>query len=68
MNAAAANLDLGTQISTAVARKGLENAERQGEALVGMIADAAAISEQSRGAVSPVPGPGETGQALDVTA
>lgn len=68
MNAAGANFDLGSQISVAVARKSLDNVERQGEALVGMIADAAAISEQSRGAVSAVPGPGETGLTLDVTA
>jgi len=68
MSAATANLDLGNQISVAVARKSLDSVERRGEAMVGMIADAAAISEQSRGAVSAVPGPGETGLTLDVTA
>lgn len=68
MSAIPSSFDVGSQISVSVARKSLDNVEQQGEAMVGLIADAARISEHSRGAVSPVPGSGESGQTLDVTA
>ena len=53
----------------AIARKILDQAEFQGAQAISMLKDAAAISTGApRGAVSPVPGPIETGQRLDVTA
>ncbi|HED54402.1 MAG TPA: hypothetical protein ENJ00_09435 [Phycisphaerales bacterium] len=51
-----------------IARKVLDEIEKQGEAAISMIKDAAAVGRQTRGAVSPVPATTETGQNLDVTA
>ena len=70
-----AGMTLGSLVSSSaergdiqIARKVLDEIEKQGAAAVGMIRDAAAVGRQTRGAVSPVPSVTETGQNLDVTA
>jgi len=67
------------QIGIAVARKALDSAEAQGESVIRMISDAAAVGEKvrksglrispivNRGRIAPAPGSGETGRKLDVT-
>ncbi|MEM9064979.1 MAG: YjfB family protein [Planctomycetota bacterium] len=60
--------DLGSAISVAVARKSLDTQQAQGDAMVDLISEAAAVGAQTRGAISATPTPSETGQNLDVTA
>ncbi len=61
-------VDLSSQVSVAVARKTLDAAERQGDALVGLIREAARVGAEARGRIAAEPGPGETGRRLDVSA
>jgi len=56
-----------SKINFAVAKKSFDVAEDQGKAMVQLIADAKAVGDFARGAVSPTPGPGETGTQFDVT-
>lgn len=72
------SVDLGSRISVAVARKTLDEAESQGEAMVEMIRSAGEVGRSSRAAIRPSPdarGPisskpsaRETGRRLDLTA
>lgn len=67
------------QIGIAVARKVLDSAEAEGESVIRMISDAAAVGERARksglrispivnrGSIAASPGTGETGRGLDVT-
>lgn len=59
---------LRSNIDFAVARKGLDQVEQQGEAAVSLIKAAAEVGRASRGRVSPSPLASETGRRLDVTA
>lgn len=70
MNVAASTTtgNLASDLNVAIARKALDVSKQQGNAAVALIQDATAIASASRGAVSAVPGPVETGQNLDVTA
>ncbi|MCA9272991.1 MAG: hypothetical protein KDA31_08105 [Phycisphaerales bacterium] len=60
--------DSGARGDFLIARKVLDAMESEGAAAVQMIKDAAKVGQHSRGAVSPVPAAGETGQNLDITA
>ncbi len=73
------SVDLGSRISVAVARKTLDQAESQGEAMVEMIRSAGEVGRSSprsavkqglpgRGPISPRPSARETGHRLDLTA
>ncbi len=73
------NVDLGSRISVAVARKTLDEAESQGEAMVEMIRAAGEAGPASprgalqqspigRGPISSKPSARETGRRLDLTA
>ena len=59
---------LRSNIDFAVARKGLDQVEQQGEAAVSLIKAAADAGKASRGRVSSSPLASETGRRLDVTA
>ena len=59
---------LTSAIDIAVARKGLDQVEKQGEAAVELIKAAASVGKASRGRISATPAAGETGRRLDVTA
>ncbi|MFI4898584.1 MAG: hypothetical protein ACIARR_12260 [Phycisphaerales bacterium JB059] len=59
---------MSSDIGMAVARKGLDQVERQGEAAVELIKAAAEVGKTSRGRISATPTAGETGRRLDVTA
>jgi hypothetical protein len=64
------NADLRGSIGTAVAKKALDNARFEGQLAVALIKDAAEAGPQgqaSRGAVSGVRGPQETGGLIDKT-
>ncbi|USO00114.1 MAG: YjfB family protein [Phycisphaeraceae bacterium] len=61
-----ANADLSNQISVRVARKSLDIAESQGEAMVAMIRAAGEVARPGA-PISARPGAGETGGRLDVT-
>ena len=58
---------LRSEIDFTVARKGLDEVERQGEAAVSLIRAAAEVGRSSRGRVSPTPMASEPGRRLDVT-
>ncbi len=60
--------DSGARGDMLMARKVLDAMEAEGAAAVKMIRDAAEVGQTSRAAISARPGPGETGQRLDVTA
>ena len=60
--------DTGARGDYTVARKVLDAMEAEGAAAVQMIKDAGQVGKHSRGSVSPVVSPKETGQNLDVTA
>ncbi|TVQ62077.1 MAG: putative motility protein [Phycisphaerales bacterium] len=59
---------VGAAIQIAVARKSLDQAERQGDAMVGLLEDAARFAAETRGSVSPSPASTETGRMLDMVA
>jgi len=59
---------LSSDIGMAVARKGLDQVEQQGEAAVELIKAAADVGKATRGRISARPAAGETGQRLDVAA
>lgn len=59
---------LRSTIDFAVARKGLDQVEQQGEAAVSLIKAAADVGKATRGRVSPSPLASESGRRLDVTA
>lgn len=61
-------VDLADKISVAVARKSLDAAQEQGDALVELLRAAAQIGSGGRAAIAAQAGPCETGQCLDVTA
>ena len=66
---AAASADMNSAIGIAVARKALDHAESQGEAVVSLLESAADLAQSTtRGRVAPTPGPGEGGAAIDLTA
>ena len=58
---------MSSTIGYAVARKGLDEIERQGDAAVSLIRSAAEVGRASRGEISATPTPGETGTRLDVS-
>lgn len=60
--------DVGSAVSMAVAKQSLDAMEQQGAAAVSLIKAAGDVGATARGAVSPVPGAGETGRGLDVSA
>jgi|GEM_PF-6615151 len=62
------NSQIGAAIQIAVARKTLDQAESQGEAMIGLLEDAARFASESRGRVSPAPASTEAGRLLDVVA
>ncbi|MEM1330335.1 MAG: YjfB family protein [Planctomycetota bacterium] len=61
-----ANAELGNAIQISVAKKTLDAAKQTGDAMVGLIQDAAQVAKSGRGAVSASPGVTETGGRLDV--
>jgi hypothetical protein len=60
-------VDVRSQVDMAVAKKSLDAMKDQGNAMTDLIAQAGEVAKASRGAVSPTPGPGETGGRLDTT-
>lgn len=60
-------VNLASSISIAVAGKQLDATRAQGEAINGLIKDAANVAKAGRGAVSASPGAGEIGGRLDAT-
>lgn len=58
--------DVGSAIQIAVARKSLDSFKQTGDAMVGLIQDAAQVAKAGRGAVSPTPGTMEIGRSVDV--
>ncbi|MEC9374500.1 MAG: hypothetical protein VYC34_11685, partial [Planctomycetota bacterium] len=58
--ASASQIDLGYRIGVEVAKKTFDAARAEGQAALELLDAAASVGDASRGAVSPVPGPGET--------
>lgn len=63
---------IGAAIQIAVARKSLDQVEKQGDAMVGLLEDAARmasdLARHGRGSVSPAKAATEAGRLLDVMA